>query len=126
MSTPQISTYVFTTLAHAVAIFHGLLIVFILTGGVAALIWPPVAWIHSSLAVWSVLISILDKTCPLTPLEKWLRAKGGRLTYEGGYIEHYIVPRVYPSGLTKAIERGTIAFLIVINATTYSILFICY
>lgn len=116
----------FAALAYAIAVFHGFFILFILTGGFAALIWPAIAWAHGPIAVWGILISIFDRTCPLTPLENWLRAKGNRSTYEEGYIDHYIVPVVYPPGFTPTMKVGIILFLIVSNATTYTLFFIRY
>jgi len=42
--------------------------------------------------------------CPLTPLENWLREKGGGLVYRTGFIEHYILPLLYPDILTRSLQ----------------------
>jgi hypothetical protein len=44
--------------------------------------------------------------CPLTPLEHWLRERGGAIAYRSGFIDHYILPVIYPGGdfLTRRMQ----------------------
>lgn len=51
--------------------------------------------------LWAALIEFAGWVCPLTPLENWLRAKGGSLPYRASFVEHYILPLLYPATLTR-------------------------
>jgi hypothetical protein len=46
--------------------------------------------------------------CPLTPQENRLRQLGGDAGYAGGFVKHYLLPVIYPAGLTREwqIARG--------------------
>ena len=79
-------------LAEVVVVLHFCFVLFVLFGGALALRWPKVAWVHLPAAAWGALISFAGWICPLTPLEKWLRREGGSAGYEGGFVEHYILP----------------------------------
>ena len=50
------------------------------------------------------VIEFTHWTCPLTPLEKWLREAGGGDAYSMGFVEHYLIPIIYPPGLTPEIQ----------------------
>ncbi|MBP6483572.1 MAG: DUF2784 domain-containing protein [Rhodoferax sp.] len=39
--------------------------------------------------------------CPLTPLENRLRWRAGDDGYHSGFIAHYLIPIIYPEGLTR-------------------------
>ena len=39
--------------------------------------------------------------CPLTLQENRLRQLGGEAGYAGGFVKHYLVPVIYPAGLTR-------------------------
>ena len=109
-------------LANAVVVLHGLFIVFVVLGGVLTWRWPRVAWLHVPAAVWGVLIEYRGWVCPLTPLENHLRARAGLEGYSAGFIEHYILPLIYPAGLTPArqVMLGTLA--LAVNVLAYSVL----
>jgi hypothetical protein len=74
-------------------------IAFVPLGGLLALWRPRIAWIHLPAALWGALITFIGWTCPLTPVENWFRELGGQEGYTGGFIEHYLVPIIYPQGL---------------------------
>ncbi len=77
-------------LADLVLLIHFAFVSFVVGGGLVALRWPLVAWIHIPAALYGATIEFLGFICPLTPLEIWLRARGGEGAYEGDFIEHYI------------------------------------
>ena len=60
--------------------------------------------------------------CPLTPLENSLRARAGQEGYGGGFVEHYLVPAIYPSGLTPRAQMILGTFVLVVNVLTYALL----
>jgi hypothetical protein len=88
-------------LADAVVLLHLLFVVFVATGGVAVLRWRQLAWLHLPCALWGVIVELSGRVCPLTPLENRLRRMGGQSGYEGGFIDQYLVPVLYPTGLTR-------------------------
>ena len=107
--------------ADVIVLVHFLFVIFVPLGGVLALRWPRVAWAHVPAAVWGTLIEFSVVSCPLTPLEKALRVAGGREAYDTGFIQHYIVPLLYPGGLTPAIQISLGIAVIAINAVVYAI-----
>lgn len=109
-------------LANAVVLIHALFIVFILCGGFLAWRWRWVAAIHVPCAIWGVLIEYFGWICPLTPLENSLRARAGQEGYSGGFIEHYVLPVIYPAGLTPRVQMMLGTFVLVVNALAYAVL----
>jgi len=73
-------------------------------GGLLVLRWRRVAWLHVPAAVWGVWIEFSGRICPLTPLENRYRLLGGQAGYAGGFIEHYILPVLYPHGITRTAQ----------------------
>ena len=91
-------------LADVVVAVHLLLIVCGLLGGLLYYWRKWLIFVHLPLALWISLIEFFDWTCPLTPLEKSLRAAGGEAGYAGGFVEHYLLPVIYPPGLTPDVQ----------------------
>jgi hypothetical protein len=90
-------------------------------GGLLALRWPRAAWIHLPAAVWGAGIEFVGGICPLTPLENRLRHLGGEAGYTGGFVEHYVIPVLYPEALTRDIQYILGGIVIALNVTIYSI-----
>jgi hypothetical protein len=88
-------------LADLVVGFHFLFVLFVVLGGLLVLRWPRLAYLHIPAAVWGAAIEFAGWICPLTPLENWLRHQAGSAGYSGGFIEHHILPILYPSALTR-------------------------
>ena len=109
-------------LANAVVVAHALFILFIVVGGFLTWYWRWVAVVHVPCAIWGVLIEYRGWICPLTPLENSLRARAGQEGYSGGFIEHYVLPVIYPSGLTPRVQMMLGTFVLVVNALAYSVL----
>jgi hypothetical protein len=108
-------------LADAVVIVHALFVVFVVAGGLLALRWPRVLWIHLPAAIWGALIEFAGWICPLTPLENALRRRGGEAGYAGGFVEHYVLPVLYPAALTRTTQLVLGALVIVVNVLVYGI-----
>jgi hypothetical protein len=109
---------IYRVLADGVLVVHLAFVVFVVLGGLPALRWPRLAWLHIPAAIWGVVIEYAGWICPLTPLENSLRARGGEAGYSGGFIEHYIQPALYPAGLTRGtqIVLGSLALLVNLGA----------
>ena len=106
-------------LADAALVIHFAFILFVILGGILIIWWPKVIWLHIPAAVWGALIEIAGWICPLTHLENWLRVKGGQTGYAGGFIEKYILPVIYPAGLTRKIQITLGILVIFINLFIY-------
>ena len=100
---------------------HALFVAFVVLGGLLALRWPWIAAAHLPAAVWGALIELRGWVCPLTPLEKSLRAAAGDAGYQGGFIEHYLLPVLYPAGLTRDVQLTLGSLVIAVNLVIYGI-----
>lgn len=107
-------------LAHLLVVVHLAFVVFVVLGALLVLRRPRVAWVHVPAALWGVLIEFAGWTCPLTPLEKSLRDRGEAVGYPGGFIEHYLLPLLYPSGLTRGTQVVLGLFALTVNAAVYT------
>ncbi|MBP0631956.1 MULTISPECIES: DUF2784 domain-containing protein [unclassified Cupriavidus] len=107
-------------LADLVVIVHGLFIVFVVAGGLLVLRWPRLAWVHLPAAAWGVMIEWSGWICPLTPLENALRRAAGEAGYSEGFVERYLLPLIYPVGLTPAVQLWLGLIVLVVNVTVYA------
>ena len=110
--------------ADAVVLLHLGFILFVSVGGLFVLRWPRLAWIHLPAVAWGALIELTGWICPLTPLENRLRAAAGGPAYTDGFIDRYIVPIVYPAGLTREMQFGLAAAVVAVNLAFYGALVI--
>ena len=111
-------------LADLVVGVHALFVAFVVIGGLLALRWPWVAALHLPAAVWGALIEFQGWSCPLTPLEKSLRAAAGEAGYRGGFIEHYLLPALYPAGLTRGVQLVLGSAVIAVNLVVYGVVLV--
>jgi len=110
-------------LADLVVGVHVLFVVFVVLGGLLVLRWPKVAYLHIPAAVWGAVIELAGWICPLTPLENWLRRQAGSAGYSGSFIEHYILPILYPSALSRNIQLLLGIIVIAVNLAIYAYVF---
>jgi hypothetical protein len=101
-------------LADAVVVVHLAFIVFVAAGGLLAWRWPWVVGLHVPSLVWAVAIVTIGFTCPLTPLEKALRARAGEQGYRGGFVDRYVEGVIYPEPLAPLL-RTLVAVLVVVG-----------
>ena len=114
----------YRSLADAVVILHFAVVVFVIAGGLLVVKWPRVAWVHLPVIAWVIFAEWFDKICPLTFLENWLRDKAGVGSYRESFVGHYIMPVLYPDGLTHQMQVGLGTAILVINVTLYTIVVI--
>jgi len=105
--------------ATAIALLHLAFILFVVLGGFLVLKWPRLMWVHLPAAVWGVLIEFAGWWCPLTKWENHFLQAAGRAGYSGGFVGHYIMPVIYPPGLTRGMEIAIGLFVLVLNAGVY-------
>ena len=108
--------------ADAVVVLHLGFVAFVVFGGLLVWKYSRVAWVHVPCALWGAGIEVAGAVCPLTYLEVALRQRAGELGYEAGFIEHYVVPILYPQGLTRTLQFAMAGAVIVINVLIYGIL----
>ncbi|HJU43792.1 MAG TPA: DUF2784 domain-containing protein [Vicinamibacterales bacterium] len=108
-------------LADATVVLHLVFVVFVVAGGLLVLRWPRAAWLHVPAAAWGALIEFAGWICPLTPLENWLRRQGGQVAYSTSFVEHYLIPILYPQSLTREMQWILGGFVLVVNVAVYAI-----
>lgn len=106
-------------LADVLVVAHLLFIVFVILGGFLLLRWPRLALAHLPAACWAVFVELSGRICPLTPLEIRWRHAAGEAGYGGSFIEHYLLPIIYPAGLTREIQWSLAALVILVNLGIY-------
>lgn len=100
-------------LADIVVVVHFAFVVFVVAGGLLALRWPKVLWLHVPAVVYSVWIIAFSITCPLTPLERDLRARGGEAAYTESFIERYVEGVLYPGDMLRQAQAAAAAIVVV-------------
>jgi hypothetical protein len=106
-------------LADLVVVVHLAFVAFVVFGGLLVLRRPRLAWLHLPAAVWGVMIEFAGWMCPLTPLENAFRERGGEAGYSGGFVEHYLLPALYPSGLTRGVQLMLGSLVLALNLAVY-------
>jgi hypothetical protein len=109
----------YAVIASLLVIVHFLFVLFVILGGLLLFRWPGIAFIHLPATTWGVLIELNHWICPLTPLEQSMRRAAGEEGYSGGFIDHYLVPLIYPEGLTPEIQWVLGAVVLLLNAVIY-------
>lgn len=116
----------YRVLADAVLLFHLAFIAFAVFGALAVWRWPRLAWVHVPAMAWGAYVVLAGEICPLTPLENRFRQAGGQAGYAQSFIEHYLLPLVYPAAVQGEMGRGLQAFLgaalLVLNVGIYALL----
>ena len=108
-------------LADLVLALHTLFVVFVVLGGLLALRWRRAAFVHVPSALWGAWVALAGWICPLTPLEVALRQQAGEAGYAGGFLDQYLVPILYPGGLTRGIQIGLGCGVLVLNVAIYAV-----
>ncbi|MHB1216168.1 MAG: DUF2784 domain-containing protein [Thiobacillus sp.] len=108
-------------LADALVVLHLLFVVFVMAGGFLLARWPRLMWLHLPAAAWGALIEFTGWICPLTPLENRLRVSAGESAYRGGFVEHYLVPVLYPAHLTLPIQMVLGGVVVAVNLVAYAL-----
>src|SRR5215510_5422062 len=112
----------FRILADATVVFHIGFVLFVVLGGALVARWPRFAWLHVPAVAWGVYVVFARRVCPLTPLENWLRGQGGGPVYTESFIDHYLLPLLYPS-FSRGTQYELGALVLVINVLVYLIVF---
>ena len=66
------------------------------------------------------IVEFTGRLCPLTALENRLRRAAGGEPHPGDFIQHYVVPIVYPVDLTREVQLLLGAGLLAVNVIVYA------
>ena len=110
---------VFRFLADFTVFLHLAFVVFVLLGGLLVFWRRRVAWAHLPAAGWGAWVEFTGSVCPLTPLENWLRDRGGRGAYSSSFIDHYLLPILYPDSLSPELQWGLGGIVLLVNTIVY-------
>lgn len=108
--------------ADAILVLHLAFIAFALLGALLAFRWPWIPLLQLPAAAWGFFVEITGRICPLTGLENHFRALAGQGGYSESFVERYLLPVIYPSGLTQQIQFFLAAVVLAVNAAAYGLL----
>lgn len=107
--------------ADAIVLIHFAFVLFVIGGGFLAWRWRWLAWAHLPCAIYGAAIEFGGWICPLTPLENRLRWQAGQAGYSEGFVEHYVVPVLYPAELTVSLQLVLGTLVVLINGFAYGV-----
>lgn len=110
--------------ADVLVLLHLAFILFVVFGGWLAPRWPRLIWLHLPAVAWGVLVEWTGWICPLTPLENHLRFAAGEAGYAGGFVDRYLLPLIYPAGLTREAQLLLGAGVVALNIFVYGFVLI--
>jgi hypothetical protein len=113
---------IYRLLADVTVVIHLVFVLFVVAGGWLVLRRPQLAWLHVPAALWGAFIELAGWMCPLTPLENWLREQGGRQAYTTSFVEHYLIPVLYPQSLTREVQWVLGGLVLVVNIAVYALI----
>jgi len=102
---------------------HFAVVIFVIAGGLLVLRWKRIAWVHLPIIAWVIFAECFQKMCPLTYLENWLRGQAGTGVYQGDFVAHYIIPVLYPEGLTPRVQLVLGLSIFAVNGVLYAVAF---
>ena len=111
--------FFYQLLADLVVGIHFAFVLFVVLGGLLTVKWRRVMWLHLSAAFWGAFVEFSGWICPLTPLEIWLRQKAGEAEYRSDFVAHYLLPVLYPEGLTRRTQIVLGVLVIAVNLAIY-------
>jgi hypothetical protein len=113
-------------LADAVLLLHFGFLAFVVAGALLLPRWPRLVWLHLPALAWGATVVLAGEICPLTPLESALREAGGGRGFEESFIEHYLLPLVYPGAVQgptgRRLQVALGVALLLFNAGAYALL----
>jgi hypothetical protein len=109
----------FRLLADATVVLHFAFVLFVVLGGLLVLRWPRVAWVHLPAAAWGAWVEFAGWICPLTPMENWLRTRGGEAVYTVSFVDQHVLPILYPPALSHEIQWVLGGVVVAVNVCVY-------
>jgi hypothetical protein len=110
---------IYRLLADLTVAVHLAFLVFVVAGGFLARRYRWLVIPHLFCVAWGVYVEAAGAICPLTPLENRFAARAGQAGYQGSFIEHYLVPLIYPERLTREVQWALAGLLVAVNVVAY-------
>jgi len=110
--------------ADLLVLVHFSFILFVVSGGLLALRWPRLIWLHLPVVIWGALIECTGGVCPLTPLENSLRHLAGERGYSEDFIAQYLLPVIYPAELNRELQVLLGSGVLLINLAIYGLVYL--
>jgi hypothetical protein len=110
----------YTVLADVVLVAHLGFVLFVVFGGVLVLRWRWVRWLHLPAVAWGAAVEFAGWICPLTPLEDRLREQAGSHGYQSDFVSRYLLPALYPEGLTRTAQIALGLMVLSLNVAIYA------
>lgn len=111
---------IYRVAADFVLITHFAFILLVVAGGLLVFRYAWFVWIHIPAACWGAFVELSGRLCPLTTLENFLRVRAGQEGYANSFVEQYILPVIYPAGLTRNIQLVLAGLVIAVNVIIYA------
>ena len=109
----------FRIAADLVLALHLAFIAFVVLGGLLMMRYRWMVFIHIPAAIWGAFVEISGRICPLTIWENHLRRSAGESGYADSFVEHYLMPIIYPTGLTRSLKFWIAVFVVAANVVIY-------
>ena len=113
----------FSNFADFIVFLHLGFVLFVILGGLLLLKWKWIMWVHLPAAMWGALIECTGWICPLTPLENWLRELGGGQGYQSSFVDHYVLPLLYPGNVTRDTQIILGLLVVLVNVGIYALVY---
>ena len=115
---------IYSFLADLLVVFHLVFILYVIAGALLIVKWPKTLWLHLPSCFWGMTVEFTGWFCPLTPWEIQLRMLAGEEGYTGSFIEHYLIPIIYSSGLTREVQMVLGGTVLILNLSLYTLILI--
>src|SRR5262245_41454352 len=113
----------YRVLTELTVFLHFAFLLFVIAGALLVRRWPWIAVPHLLAVGWGIYVEAMPGIiCPLTPLENKFAALAGLEGYTGSFVEHYLVPIIYPEGLTRAAQWTLAGLVLGVNVVAYALL----
>ena len=115
---------IYSFLADLLMLFHLVFILYVMAGALLIFKWPKTLWLHLPSCFWGMTVEFTGWICPLTTWEIQLRRLAGEEGYTGSFIEQYLIPIIYPSGLNREIQMLLGSTVLIVNLSLYTLILI--
>ena len=115
---------IYSFLADLLVLFHLVFILYVIAGALLIFKWTKTFWLHLPSCFWGMTVEFTGWICPLPPWEIQLRRLAGEEGYTGSFIEHYLIPIIYPSGLTREVQMVLGGTVLIVNLRLYTLILI--
>ena len=113
---------VYRLLADATVGVHLLFLLYVVGGATLVRRARWLALPHLLCVAWGVYVELAPGAeCPLTPLENRFATLAGQAGYSGSFVDHYLLPIIYPENLTREVQWALALLVVLTNALLYGV-----